>query len=108
MLLDNSFNFYFNDMKKLNQIAQKDLCVKKNEKVDEDNSIFELIKEDDNNIIENIEKEDNEIKNMRDINKEGTFNIRKEQKINLENKFRAIKKKWMSLAPTYIEFFFNN
>ena len=29
---------------------------------------------------------------MRDINKEGTFDIRKEQKINLENKFRSIKK----------------
>ena len=42
---------------------------------------------------------------MRDINKEGAFDIRKEQKINLENKFRAIKKKWMSLVPTYIEFF---
>ena len=79
-------------MKKLNQIAQKDLYIKKNEKIDEDNFIFELIKEDDNNIIENIEKEDNEIKNMRDINKEGTFDIKKEQKIILENKFRAIKK----------------
>ena len=29
---------------------------------------------------------------MRDINQEGTFDIRIEQKINLENKFRAIKK----------------
>ena len=41
---------------------------------------------------------------MRDIGKEWTFDIRKEQKINLENKFRAIKKKWMSLVPTYIEY----
>ena len=41
---------------------------------------------------------------MRDINQEGTFDIRIEQKINLENKFRAIKKKWMSLVPTYIEY----
>ena len=104
MFLDNSFNFHFNDMKKLNQSDQKDLYIKKNEKVDEDNFIFELTKEDDKNIIENIEKEDNEIKNMRDINKEGAFDIRKEQKINLENKFRAIKKKWMSLVPTYIEY----
>ena len=103
MFLDN-LNFYFNDMKKLNQSAQKDLYIKKIEKVIEDNFIFELTKEDDKNIIENIEKEDNEIKNMRDINKEGAFDIRKEQKINLENKFRAIKKKWMSLVPTYIEY----
>ena len=87
MFLDNSFNFHFNDMKKLNQSDQKDLYIKKNEKIDEDNFIFELIKEDDNNIIENIEKEDKEIKNMRDINKEGTFDIRKEQKIILENIF---------------------
>ena len=92
-------------MKKLNQIDQKDLYIKKNEKVD--NFIFELTKENDNNIniIKNTEKEDNEIKNMRDIDKEWTFDIRKEQKINLENKFRSIKKKWMSLVPTYIEFF---
>ena len=92
-------------MKKLNQIDQKDLYIKKNEKVD--NFIFELTKEKDNNIniIKNTEKEDNEIKNMRDIGKEWTFDIRKEQKIILENKFRAIKKKWMSLVPTYIEFF---
>ena len=79
MFLDN-LNFYFNEMKKLNQSAQKDLYIKKNEKVDEDNFIFELTKEDYKNIIENIEKEDNEIKNMRDINKEETFDIRKEQK----------------------------
>ena len=103
MFLDN-LNFYFNDMKKLNQSAQKDLYIKKIEKVDKDNFIFELTKEDDKNIIENIEKEDNEIKNMRGINKEVTFDIRKEQKINLENKFRAIKKKWMCLVPTYIEY----
>ena len=79
MFLDN-LNFYFNDMKKLNQSAHKDLYIKKFEKVIEDNFIFELTKEDDKNIIENIEKEDNEIKNMRDINKEETFDIRKEQK----------------------------
>ena len=104
MFFDNSYNFHFTDMKKLNQSDQKDLYIKKNEKVDEDNFIYELIKEDDKSIVENIEKEDNEIKNMRDINKEGTFDIRKQEKINLENKFLAIKKKWMSLVPTYIEY----
>jgi hypothetical protein len=104
MFMDNSFNFNFNDMKKLTQSDPKDLYIKKTEKVDEDNFIFELTKEDDKTIVENIEKEDNEIKNMREINKEGTFDIRKQEKINLENKFTAIKKKWMSLVPTYIEY----
>ena len=104
MFLDNSFNFNFGEMKKLNQSDQKDLYIKKTEKVDEDNFIFELPKEDDKAIVENIEKEDNEIKNMREINKEGTFDVRKQEKINLENKFIAIKKKWMSLVPTYIEY----
>ena len=104
MFLDNSFNFNFGEMKKLNQSDQKDLYIKKTEKVDEDNFIFELTKEDDKAIVENIEKEDNEIKNMREINKEGTFDVRKQEKINLENKFIAIKKKWMSLVPTYIEY----
>jgi len=104
MFLDNSFNFNFGEMKKLTQSDQKDLHIKKTEKVDEDNFIFELVKEDDKAVVENIEKEDNEIKNLREINKEGTFDIRKQEKINLENKFIAIKKKWMSLVPTYIEY----
>ena len=36
--------------------------------------------------------------------KMGLLIIRKQEKINLENKFSAIKKKWMSLVPTYIEY----
>ena len=104
MFMDNSVNFNFSEMKKLNQSDQKDLYIKKTEKVDEDNFIFELTKEDDKAIVDNIEKEDNEIKAIRDMNKEGTFDIRKQEKINLENKFTAIKKKWMSLVPTYIEY----
>jgi len=104
MFMDNSVNFNFSEMKKLNQSDQKDLYIKKTEKVDEDNFIFELTKEDDKAIVDNIEKEDNEIKTMRDMNKERTFDIRKQEKINLENKFSAIKKKWMSLVPTYIEY----
>ena len=104
MFMDSSFNFHFSEMKKMEQSDQKDLFIKKKEKVDEDNFIFELIKEDDKAIIENIEKEDNEIKNIRNINKEGTYDIRKQEKINLENKFLAIKKKWMSLVPTYMEY----
>ena len=102
MFLDSSVNFRFNEMKKMNESDQKDLFIKKNEKVDEDNFIFELTKDDDKNIVENIEKDDNEIKNLREINKDGTFDVRKQEKINLENKFMAIKKKWMSLVPTYI------
>ena len=104
MFLDSSLNFNFENIKKMTQSDEKDLYIKKNEKVDEDNFIFELVKDDDKAIIENIEKEDNEIKNIREINKNGTFDIRKQEKINLENKFSAIKKKWMSLVPTYLEY----
>ena len=104
MFLDSSLNFNFENMKKMGQSDEKDLYIKKNEKVDEDNFIFELVKDDDKAIVENIEKEDNEIKNIREINKNGTFDVRKQEKINLENKLNAIKKKWMSLVPTYIEY----
>ena len=104
MFLDSSLNFNFENMKKMGQSDEKDLYIKKNEKVDEDNFIFELVKDDDKAIVENIEKEDNEIKNIREINKNGTFDVRKQEKINLENKMNAIKKKWMSLVPTYIEY----
>ena len=104
MFLDSSLNFNFDNMKKMTQCDEKDLYIKKNEKVDEDNFIFELTKDDDKAIVENIEKEDNEVKSIRDINKNGTFDVRKQEKINLENKFLAIKKKWMSLVPTYMEY----
>ena len=104
MFLDSSLNFNFENLKKMGQSDEKDLYIKKNEKVDEDNFIFELVKDDDKAIVENIEKEDNEIKNIREINKNGTFDIRKQEKINLENKLNAVKKKWMSLVPTYIEY----
>ena len=104
MFLDSSLNFDFDNMKKMDKNDEKDLYIKKNEKVDEDNFIFELVKDDDKAIMENIEKEDNEVKNVREINKNGTFDIRKKEKINLENKMAAIKKKWMSLVPTYIEY----
>ena len=104
MFLDSSLNFNFDNMKKMTQCDEKDLYIKKDEKVDEDNFIFELAKDDDKAIVENIEKEDTEVKSIRDINKNGTFDVRKQEKINLENKFSAIKKKWMSLVPTYIEY----
>ena len=104
MFLDSTLNFNFENMKKMEERDEKDLFIKKNEKVDEDNFIFELTKDDDKAIIDNIEKEDNEIKNIREINKNGTFDIRKKEKIDLENKFSAIKKKWMSLVPTYMEY----
>ena len=104
LYLDNSINFNFNQMKKLAQSDQKDLYIKKNEKVDEDNFIYELIKDDDKAIIDMIEKEDNDVKNVRDLNKYGTFDVRKKEKIELEKRMLAIKKKWMSLVPTYIEY----
>ena len=104
MFLDSSLDFNFDKIKKMEKSDEKDLYIKKNEKVDEDNFIFELVKDDDKAIVENIEKEDNEIKNVREINKDGTFDVRKQEKINLENKLNAIKKKWMSLVPTYIEY----
>ena len=104
MFLDSSLDFNFDKIKKMEKSDEKDLYIKKNEKVDEDNFIFELVKDDDKAIVENIEKDDNEIKNVREINKDGTFDVRKQEKINLENKLNAIKKKWMSLVPTYIEY----
>jgi hypothetical protein len=104
MFLDSSLDFNFDKIKKMEKSDEKDLYIKKNEKVDEDNFIFELVKDDDKAIVENIEKEDSEIKNVREINKDGTFDIRKQEKINLENKLNAIKKKWMSLVPTYMEY----
>jgi hypothetical protein len=64
MFLDSSLDFNFDKIKKMEKSDEKDLYIKKNEKVDEDNFIFELVKDDDKAIVENIEKEDNEIKSF--------------------------------------------
>jgi hypothetical protein len=92
------------NMKKLKAPDEKDLIVKHGINVDEDNYIFEMEKDDDKAILDMIEKDDDKVKNMRELNKISTYDVRKDEKIKFEKKMEAIKKKWMSLVPTYFEY----
>ena len=92
------------NLKKLKAPDEKDLIIKSGAHVDEDNYIFEMIKDDDKAILDMIEKDDDKVKNMRDLNKNGTYDIRKDKKIKYENMMMAHKKKWMSLVPTFFEY----
>ena len=90
---------------KRTKLEQKDLNVKKGEKVDEDNYIYELNRDDDKAILDMIEKDDEKIAKVRELNKNGVYDVRMEEKINLENKMIMHKKKWMSTVPTAMEYF---
>ena len=56
-------------------------------------------------IIEKFEKDDEKIAKVRELNKNGVYDVRMEEKINLENKMIMHKKKWMSTVPTAMEYF---
>ena len=99
------YSMEMNDIKKMNKLDQKDLNVKKGEKVDEDNYIYELKRDDDKAILDMIEKDDEKIAKVRELNKNGVYDVRMEEKINLENKMIMHKKKWMSTVPTAMEYF---
>ena len=94
----------YDNIKKIKGPEEKDLTLKKGEEVDEDNYIFEMKKDDDKNILDIIERDDETLKKEKEKNNKGTYDVRKSEKIKLEKKLQAHKKKWMSLVPTYIEY----
>ncbi|MCQ2818369.1 MAG: hypothetical protein MJ252_13970 [archaeon] len=93
---------------KMNKIQpdQKDLFIKKGEKVDEDNYINEMAKIDFKTTLDEIEKGDENMKKIREQIDQGiTEDVRKAEKLKLEDKLQGIKKKWMSVVPTAMEYF---
>jgi hypothetical protein len=84
---------------------ERDFYVKRNEKLDEDNFVFELPREDENKLISEFEKDDEVIRNTREINKDEVFNQKTREKINLQNYLQTQKRKWMSTLPTVLEFY---
>ncbi len=90
---------------KLDYPDERDFYVKRGEKLDEDNFVFELIKEDENKLIGEFEKDDEVIRNTREINKDEIFNYKLKEKIKLENYLQTQKRKWMSTLPTVLEFY---
>lgn len=102
LLCDFTLNFI---PKKLKALDPKDLNIKMNEKVDEDNLLYELIQEDENQLIEFFEKEDESVSKIRQINKNETINMKKIGQKVMENSFQIHKKKWMAIVPTLFEYY---
>jgi hypothetical protein len=102
MIGDKSLDFLPN---KLEIADDRDYYVKRGEKLDEDNFVFELLKEDENKLISEFEKDDEVIRNAREINKDEIYNFKIKEKVILENYLQTQKRKWMSTLPTVLEFY---
>jgi hypothetical protein len=99
---DSSLDYF---PKKLDTADERDLIVKNNEKIDEDNILFNLNKEDDEKLRDAIEKDDEVLKNLKEINKDDIFDSISREKVNLENYLQAQKRRWMSTVPTVLEYY---
>ena len=62
-------------------------------------------RDDDKAILKKKKKDDEKIAKVRKKKKNGVYDVRMEEKINLENKMIMHKKKWMSTVPTAMEYF---
>lgn len=91
--------------KKLETPDERDLLVKKNEKIDEDNILYNINKEDDEKLRDNIEKDDDVIRNLKELNKDEIYDTVTREKVNLENNIQAQKRKWMSTVPTILDYY---
>lgn len=91
--------------KKMLCADQKELFIKNNASVDEDNYIIDIPREDESKIQESIEKDDEVIQKLKEINKEEVVDPKEKEKINLESYLQSQKRKWISTLPTVLEFY---
>ena len=66
----------------------KDFFIKKGEKIDDDNYLFNQLKEDDNKLLEAFEMGDEVIKKVREINKDDVYDFKLINEHNLEYNHR--------------------
>ena len=69
---------------KMDQPDVKDFLIKNAEKIDDDNYLFNQIKEDENKLLEIFEAGDEVVKKIREVNKDDVFDIRLTNEQNLE------------------------
>ena len=100
MIYDKSLNF---KPVILDESDQRDLFIKRNNKIDDDNYIFNITKEDDNKLLELIEKDDEIVKKVREQSRIDVYDYSQQEKANHEKYIQAIKKKWISTIPTILE-----
>ena len=91
--------------KKMESTDERDLNVKNKEKLDEDNILANMIKEDDEKIKDLIEKDDEIIKSVKEINKDEIIDCIAREKVKLEVYLQIQKRKWMSTVPTVLEYY---
>lgn len=91
--------------KKLPCADQKELFIKNNSLVDEDNYILDIPREDELKLQESIEKDDEVIQKLKETNKDEVIDPKEKEKINLENYLQSQKRKWISTLPTVLEFY---
>ncbi len=84
---------------------QKDLFIKNNGLIDEDNYIIDIPREDDSKIQESIEKDDEVILKLKEINRDEVVDLKEKEKVNLESYLQSQKRKWISTLPTVLEFY---
>lgn len=82
---------------------EKDLYIKSNEKIDEDNFIFDILKDNEDKLLDVIEQGDEVIKSHRERMKEREGKEDGEDKNN--EYLMSIRKKWESTLPTVLEYY---
>lgn len=99
---DSSLDFVQN---KIKTPDQRDLFIKHSEKVDEDNFVFELLKDDEDKLLMEFEKDDEVMRDAREINREEVHDKKTKEKLMLETRLQAEKRKMMATVPTVLEFY---
>jgi len=85
----------------------KELFIKNNGHIDEDNYIIDIQREDEAKIQESLEKEDEVIQKIKEQYKDEVVDPKDKEKSNLENYLQSQKRKWISTLPTVLEFYNN-
>lgn len=84
---------------------ERDLFIKKSEAIDEDNFVFDILKDDEVKFLEMIEAGDEVVRQERENNKELPYSQEQLESERTENYLRIQKKKWESTLPTMIEYY---
>jgi hypothetical protein len=74
--------------KRLEAADPKDFLIKVDEKIDDDNYLFNQIKDDDNKLLDGFEAGDEVVKRIRELNKEGVYDIKMVTEQNLQYNHR--------------------
>lgn len=90
---------------RIESVDEKDLFIKKKELIDEDNFIFDILKDDENKLLEFFESGDETVKMEREKSKDEPYHLAKLEFNRTEAYLKSQKKKWESSLSTAIEYY---